>query len=115
MKRVIPIVVLLLAGCASKGPPTFSVQIESDPPGARIEVNNSYIGETPCTWTTGGNDDRSFAGGWVGGGQIIVVATPRHDSSSGLHRQEKDFNPSGFMKQGDHIPEKMFFDLHEQP
>src|SRR6266404_2048915 len=37
----------LLCGCA--GIPPKTITIESDPLGARVEVNNSYLGQTPTT------------------------------------------------------------------
>lgn len=114
MKKIaIPLLAAVLCGCASKGPPMFDIQIESDPQGARIEVNNEYVGQTPTTYKIRGNEDRSFNGSWVQASNISFVATPPHDAP-GLFRQEKHFSPSAFFKQGDHIPEKIFFDMHTQ-
>jgi hypothetical protein len=100
---------LFFAGCGSL--PPFKIAIDSDPPGARIEVNGEYIGVAPTTYTVRGNDDRSFNGSWVQGGDIVFTATPPHDQTN-LYVQKKAFSPSAFFKQGDHIPEKMLFDMH---
>ena len=103
---------LLEVGCGSL--PQFSIAIDSDPRGARIEVNNAYIGQTPTNYTIAGNADRSFNGSWVQGSLIEFVATPPYDQTN-LYVVKKAFRPSAFFQQGDHIPEKMFFDLHRKP
>ena len=105
-------VLLLLAGCGSL--PPFKIALESDPPGARMEVNGEYIGVAPTTYTVRGNGDRSFNGSWVQGGDIVFTATPPHDQTN-LYVQKKTFSPSAFFKQGDHIPERMLFDMHVKP
>ena len=99
----------ILTGCGSLS--KFQVAIDSDPQGARIEVNNDYVGKTPTTYSIAGNADRSFNGNWVQGSMIEFVATPPSGQTN-LFIQKKVFRPSAFFQQGDHIPEKMFFDLH---
>jgi hypothetical protein len=42
---------------------------------------------------------------------IEFVATPPPGETN-LFVQRKLFRPSAFMQQGDHIPEKVFFDMH---
>jgi hypothetical protein len=109
---LILLVGLLVGGCASELP-KFRIAIDSDPEGMRIEVNNEYIGKTPVTYTVAGNADRSFNGAWVQRGDIEFVATPPHDVAN-LFVQKKSFSPSAFFKQGDRIPERIFFDMHEK-
>jgi hypothetical protein len=99
----------ILTGCGSL--PKFQMAIDSDPQGARIEVNNDYVGKTPTSYSIAGNADRSFNGNWVQGSMIEFVATPPSGQTN-LFIQKKVFRPSAFFQQGDHIPEKMFFDLH---
>jgi hypothetical protein len=77
----------------------------------RVEVNNDYVGKTPTTYTIAGNSDRSFNGNWVHGSMIEFVATPPTGETN-LFVQRKLFRPSAFFQQGDHIPEKIFFDMH---
>jgi hypothetical protein len=103
---------LSLLGCAS-GLTKFQIAIDSDPEGMRVEVNNEYIGMTPAAYTVSGNADRSFNGSWVQQPSIEFVATPPHDATN-LYVQTKTFSPSAFFKQGDHIPEKIFFDMHDK-
>ncbi len=111
-RRCVAIVVSALCGtvtgCGSL--PKFQIAIDSDPQGARVEVNNDYVGKTPTTYTIAGNSDRSFNGNWVQGSMIEFVATP--PAGTNLYVQRKLFRPSAFMQQGDHIPQKMFFDMH---
>jgi len=102
----------VFTGCGSLT--KFQIAIESDPEGARVEVNNDYLGRTPTTCTVQGNADRSFNGNWVQGSVIEFVATPPTGSKD-LFVQRKTFSPSAFFKQGEHIPEKMFFDMHLKP
>jgi hypothetical protein len=59
-----------LTGCGSL--PKFQVAIDSDPQGARIEVNNDYVGKTPTTYSIAGNSDRSFNGNWVQGSMNLM-------------------------------------------
>jgi PEGA domain len=113
MKRLlIPLIPFLLTGCASL--PKFSMTIDSDPEGCRVEVNGEYIGMTPTSYTIRGNGDRSFNGAWVQGKDILFTATPPYGQTN-LYVQTKSFSPSAFFKQGDHIPERMFFDMHVKP
>lgn len=103
---------LVLAGCGGLTP--FKVAIDSDPQGARIDVNGDYVGKTPTSCVVRGNADRSFNGSWVQGNDIVFTATPPHEQTN-LYEQKKSFSPSAFFKQGDHIPENMFFDMHIKP
>jgi len=107
---------ILAGGCASdpsnpSGLPGFTIAIDSDPRGVRVEVNNEFIGMTPTNYLVRGNADRSFNGSWVQQPNIVFTAFPPHDAV-GLYVQKKSFSPSAFFKQGDHIPEKLFFDMH---
>jgi hypothetical protein len=103
---------LVLIGCGT-ALPKFQISIDSDPEGMRVEVNNEYIGLTPTAYAIPGNADRSFIGSWVQQPSIEFVATPPHDQTN-LYVQRKSFSPSAFFKQGDHIPERIFFDMHEK-
>lgn len=48
-RMIIFFTLLLISGCATlpKANPNGQTLIESDPPGARIEINNQYVGTTP--------------------------------------------------------------------
>jgi hypothetical protein len=101
------------AGCAST-PPKRTILIESDPPGARIEVNNAYLGATPTQYTLETNPQGEFLGSWVNAPLVEFVATPPADQAD-LYVQRKRFQPNGFFKAGDKIPERIFFDMHRKP
>jgi hypothetical protein len=103
------LVCLPLIGCG--GLSKFQIAIDSDPEGARVEVNNDYIGKTPTTFKIEGNGDRSFNGSWIQGSMIEFVATPPSGDNN-LFVQRKTFRPSAFFQQGDHIPERILFDMH---
>ena len=54
MKRLLMVVIgsLVLCGCLGCASPSivqFSTEVISVPPGARIELDNAYIGEAPVT------------------------------------------------------------------
>lgn len=102
----------LLAGCAS-APPTKTIQIDSDPQGARVECNNEDLGKTPTTFTVRTNPEGEFLGAWAGSPVVEFVAYPPPGSSN-LYVQKKSFSPNGFFKAGDRIPARMFFDLHQK-
>ena len=69
MKPLLAISALLLAGCAA--PPTRTIQIDSNPPGAKIffavganedfaNGAKQYLGTAPLAWTTECNGDGTF-------------------------------------------------------
>jgi len=84
----------------------FPVEIVSDPPGAKIEINNDYVGTTPMTVKLEGWEaTRTFAR------RHIIVA---HPVLPGQHTQIKMF--SGWSEPsrtyGDTIPTKIFFNMN---
>src|SRR5688572_11003494 len=95
---------------AASAAPKKTIQIESDPPGARIEINGADLGRTPTTYTLETNPQGEFLGSWVNAPLVEFIAYPPA-GTSGLHKQSKTFRPNGFFKAGDKIPDKMFFDL----
>ena len=58
----------------------FAVQVLSDPPGARIEVNGDYIGDAPCTIEVYGDKNRMCSR------PVTIVAIP---SEAGQYSQTK--------------------------
>ena len=94
-KLVIVSFCLLLSGCA-----TYTTQVISDPPGARIEVDGAYLGDAPMviTWKT------LWPGGLLGGYEFHRInALPTH---AGHCVQSKTF--SGAL--GERLPNRIFFD-----
>jgi hypothetical protein len=101
----------LMASCASQ--PMKTIQIDSDPQGARIECNNEDLGKTPTSFTVQTNPQGEFLGAWAGSPTVQFSAYPPTGSTN-LYIQRKSFSPNGFFKAGDHIPAHMFFDLHQK-
>jgi hypothetical protein len=110
MKRILPFVLAgTICGCA--GPPKKTMQIDSDPEGMRIEMNNAYLGDTPTTYSLVTNPEGEFLGSWANAPEVIFTATPPYGQTN-LYIQTKTFSPNGFFRAGDKIPERMFFDMH---
>ena len=109
MKRVIFLLILLVflpvfSTCYVSTPSSsnnlFEVQIISDPPGARIEVNDNYIGDAPLTVKIEGYSDRTFKK------ETIIVANP---IIAGQYVQRKRFWGGYTRELNDRIPERILF------
>ena len=113
MKTLIYLLILItiLAGCITtppkiqvvSGPTEKSTEIISDPPGARIEINNEFVGETPLFV-----EIRRYCNDWTGAEycNVIIKATPKE---KGQYTQSKYFDYS--IK----IPKRIFFDMRLEP
>ncbi len=109
---------LFLAGCAS-GPPgaekgpqgtiAYLVQLESSEPGARIEVNNDYVGKTPMTLKIWGDKDGTFHN--FGSQEYIIRCFPVNTNQ---FVQTKAFRTGGWFSQEDKIPSRLYFDLNQK-
>jgi hypothetical protein len=102
-----------LAGCATSQTSTKTISIESDPSGARIEVNGENLGRTPTSYSVRSNKKGDFAGGWGDSPSVIFVAFPP-EGVTGLYKQTKSFSPGAFMETGDRVPERIFFDMRQE-
>ena len=101
-----------LNGCATSQAARKTIIIDSDPSGVRVEVNGEDLGKTPTTYTLRPNTKGDFKGGWGDSPTVAFTAFPP-EGVDGLYKQRKIFNPSGFMDRGDHVPDRIFFDMHE--
>ncbi len=115
---IVVTVILLLGGCETTPTPTqistlpenqitrFSVEIISEPSGAKIEVNKNYVGETPL---------KIDIEGWEGTRTFIrsysIIA---HPVNAGGQMQSKWFfgwkEPS--LLYGDKIPTAIYFNMN---
>jgi len=77
-------------------------------------MNNAYLGKTPTSYTLQTNPQGEFLGSWVNAPEVVFVATPPYGSTN-LFVQRKTFQPNGFFKAGDKIPDRIFFDMHAKP
>lgn len=113
---LLAVCLVCLVGCAShksgeveRGPDgtrAYKVSVETDPPGAKIEVNGDMVGESPITITIFGDKDRTFHN--FGSYQFVVKAYP---VSAGQHAQEKVFQTGGWFTSEDQIPNRIYFNL----
>lgn len=109
MKKLIAIAIftLLSAGCHNRME-TFTTEVNSYPPGARIEVDDNYLGEAPLQiiWE-GYSHNRSFVD------PHIVHALP---IVPGQTTQTKLFyGAERGVRYGDRVPENIFFDMTLEP
>jgi hypothetical protein len=86
------------------------VQIISDPPGARIEVNNDYVGDAPITL-----DILNLYGSGQFSADTVIRAIP---NEAGDFVQVKHFagHPDKYgPEKSDQIPSRILFDMHLGP
>jgi len=122
MKQPIIIAALLafmVAGCSTSGPKpekgpqgtiAYFVEVESSEPGARIEVNNEYVGKTPLTLKIFGDKDGTFHN--FGSFDYTVTASPVR---VGQQAQTKVFKTGRLFTGQDNIPKKIFFEFGQLP
>jgi len=98
---------LLCSGCASHSHnplPRQSVQIVSEPPGARIEINGRDVGDAPTTVEIESSPNGRF---WK---DTIIKAYPKTG-----YIQIKAFNGESRWSISDPIPGKISFDTRTDP
>lgn len=109
---------LFLAACASappgaehgpQGTIAYVVQLESSEPGARVEVNNDYVGKTPMTLKIWGDKDGTFHN--FGSQEYIIRCFPVNTNQ---FVQTKAFRTGGWFSQEDRIPSRLYFDLNQK-
>lgn len=108
-----------ICGCATGSSPkaergpdgtiAYKVQVESSTPGARIEVNEDYIGKTPLTLTIFGDKDGTFHN--FGSKDFIIRALP---SSTNQFPQTKVFRTGGWFSEEDRVPSRIYFDMEQK-
>lgn len=83
---------------------TYTTKVSSQPPGARIELNNGYVGVTPTdiSWTGYAENDR-FVNDWN------VQAIPTYPGQYVQEKRFKGTRPGDSW--GDPIPKEIFFDM----
>lgn len=111
--------VLLLAGCAApsgtqpeRGPDgtiAYRVQVEASEPGARVEVNDDYVGKTPLELRIWGDPDGTFHN--FGAADYVIRVFPVR---AGQTPQVKVFRTGGWFAQEDRVPQRLYFDLDQK-
>jgi hypothetical protein len=115
----------LATGCA--GIKQKSVNLESDPPGARVFLslgatakqaakNRSYLGQTPCTATIETDrkgyfkvPERAWVSGYVSG-TVTFTAEPPSGATNQRPQTITYRGPSDYAE-GDKVPSAVFFDM----
>lgn len=107
---------LLLAGCASPGDRTvergpdgtvaYEITVESSEAGARVEVNDDFVGRTPLAVRVWGDPDGTFHN--FGTSDFVIRVFPVREGQS---PQSKLFRTGGWFSQEDRIPKRLYFDL----
>jgi len=92
-----------------QGTIAYLVQVESSEPGARVEVNNDYVGKTPMTLKIWGDKDGTFHN--FGSQEYIIRVFP---VSTNQFVQTKAFRTGGWFSQEDKIPSRLYFDLNQK-
>ena len=101
------IAAMVLCGCTSSTPlKTASVEIVSEPPGAKIEVNSDYIGTAPCTAEVPANIMGEFTR------DTTIRAFPAGD---GQHVQTKHFSGGFEYGENDLVPKRILFNMTRKP
>ncbi len=101
-------IALAWTSCSSPGitgRSTKQVQILSEPPGARIEINGDYVGDAPLTVTI-----PTFRGRFTETTKIRALPT-----KPGQYTQLKFFNGGYTMIPNDAVPSRIFFDMRLGP
>jgi len=110
-------VVGLLTGCQSlppgaepgpHGTMAYEVLIEASEPGARIEANGEYVGNTPLRLKIFGDPDGTFHD--FGSDFYIVRALP---IATNQFMQTRLFRTGHLMGPEDRIPSRIFFDMNQ--
>src|SRR5215468_8800280 len=106
----------LLAGCVSlppgaepgpDGTMAYDVLIESTEPGARIEANGQYIGNTPVHLKIFGDPDGTFHD--FGSYQYIIAAAPLVTNQ---FPQVRVYGTGHLFTPEDRIPQRVYFDMN---
>jgi hypothetical protein len=121
MKTVLSFVglalIAFLSGCesippgAERGPHgtmAYDVQVESFPPGARIEANGQVVGTAPLHLKIFGDPDGTFHD--FGSSYYIVRALP---GATNEFLQTRVFHTGHLFGPEDHIPQRIDFDMSQ--
>lgn len=115
------LVLLALCGCSTPDSATkekvergrdgtiaYSVSIESNEPGVRIEANEEYVGTTPLTLKIFADRDGTFHN--FGSPDYVIRALP---VKAGQYKQIKIFRTGKWFAPEDMVPKRIFFDMSQ--
>ncbi len=109
----------LLTGCQTVPPGVehgphgtiaYDVLVEASEPGARIEANGEYVGNTPVHLKIFGDRDGTFHD--FGSFQYVVQALPL---TTNQFTQIRAYNTGRGWTDSDHIPQRIYLDMNQKP
>lgn len=86
----------------------FNILIEATEPGARIEANGEYMGETPLKLKVFGDPDGTFHD--FGSPYFVLRALPK---TTNQYAQTRYFRTGQLFMGEDRIPERVYFDMND--
>lgn len=86
----------------------YYVSVDATPPGARIEANGQYVGNTPLTLKIFGDKDGTFHD--FGSYYYIVRALPL---TTNQYPQVKLFRTGRWFTPEDYVPKSIYFDMNQ--
>ena len=107
----------LVAGCetlppgAERGPDgtmAYEVPVDASPPGARVEVNGEYVGNTPLRLKIFGDRDGTFHD--FGSYYYVIRALPLETNQ---YAQVRVYRTGHLLTPQDHIPPQINFDMNQ--
>ena len=129
MKKLL-LLCLALAGCSTAPKSKPTIQVDSEPPGAKVffgagantnrAAPKNFLGTTPFTWTPELDRDGrwdmpriSFYNNFGPQGVIVVEARPADDATN-LFPQSVIFRGAAAFRDSDPVPARIFFDLRKK-
>lgn len=109
----------LLVGCQTippgveRGPHgtiAYDVMVEASEPGARIEANGEYVGNTPVHLKVFGDRDGTFHD--FGSFDYVVRAFPL---TTNQYAHVRAYGTGRGWTQADHVPQRIYFDMNQKP
>jgi len=109
----------LLAGCETvppgveRGPHgtiAYDILVEASEPGARIEANGEYVGNTPVHLKVFGDRDGTFHD--FGSFEYVIQAFPL---ATNQFAQVRAYGTGRGWTQADRIPQRVYFDMNQKP
>jgi hypothetical protein len=108
----------LLTGCQTvppgveRGPHgtiAYDVLVEASAPGARIEANGEYVGNTPVHLKIFGDRDGTFHD--FGAYEYVIQAFPL---TTNQYSQVRAFGTGRGWSQADKVPQRVYFDMNQK-
>jgi hypothetical protein len=108
----------LLAGCQTvppgveRGPHgtvAYDIVVEASAPGARIEADGQYVGNTPVHLKVFGDRDGTFHD--FGQPEYVIQAFPL---ATNQYAQVRAYGTGRGFSQADHIPQRVYLDMNEK-